>query len=178
MVNAAEASSYGLEMELEVHPSEAVQFSAALGLVDAEFRDYRDPVLRGMFGPNAGQFEFDGNDINFVPEFTANLAAQFSLPWNLIMRWEVQGIGDYWLDEANTAEQDAYALVNGRIGYTTDNWEVFVYARNLFDKEYTNNALDLRYTDYSNPAAPRAAGMMIHQPGWPATYGVGLSARF
>ncbi len=178
MVNAEEANSYGLEIEAEAQISETFTLSAAVGLVNAEFDRYTDNVLRGMLGPMAAGYEFGGNDINFVPEYTANLAAHIKLPWNLSMLWEVQGIGDYWLDEANTAEQDSYALVNGRISYKRDNWELFVYARNLSDEDYSNNALDLRYTDFSNPAAPRPAGMILHIPGWPRTFGAGLSASF
>ncbi len=178
MVNAEEATSYGVELEAEAQASETITLSAAVGLVNAEFDSYTDNVLRGVLGPMAAGYEFGGNDINFVPEYTANLAAHIQLPWNLSMQWEVQGIGTYWLDEANTAEQDAYALVNGRISYKRDNWELFAYWRNLTDEGYSNNALDLRYTDYSNPAAPRDAGMILHIPGWPRTFGVGLSASF
>ena len=178
MVNAEEATSYGLEIEAEAQVSEILTLSAAVGLVNAEFDSYTDNVLRGVLGPMAAGYEFGGNDINFVPEYTANLAAHINLPWNLSMLWEVQGVGDYWLDEANTAEQDAYALVNGRISYKRDNWELFVYARNLADEGYSNNALDLRYTDFSNPAAPRPAGMILHIPGWPRTFGAGLRASF
>lgn len=178
MVNAEEASSYGVELEAEAQASETITLSAAVGLVNAEFDSYTDNVLRGVLGPMAAGYEFGGNDINFVPEYTANLAAHIQLPWNLSMQWEVQGIGTYWLDEANTAEQGAYALVNGRISYKRDNWELFAYWRNLTDEGYSNNALDLRYTDYSNPAAPRDAGMILHIPGWPRTFGVGLSASF
>ena len=178
MVNASEASSYGLELEAEAAVSDTVTLSAALGLVNAEFDSYTDNVLRGVLGPHAAGYEFGGNDINFVPEYTANLGAHIELPWNLYTNWEVQGIGEYWLDEANTAEQDAYALVNARVGYKRDNWELFVYARNLTDEDYSNNALDMRYTDYSNPAAPRPAGMILHIPGWERTIGAGLSASF
>ena len=178
MVNAEEAASYGLEVEAEAQLSETFMLSAAVGLVNAEFDSYTDNVLRGVLGPMAAGYEFGGNDINFVPEYTANLAAHISLPWNLSMLWEVQGIGNYWLDEANTAEQDAYALVNGRMSYKRDNWELFFYARNLADEGYSNNALDLRYTDFSNPAAPRPAGMILHIPGWPRTFGAGLRASF
>ena len=178
MVNASEASSYGLELEAEAAVSDRVTLSAAFGLVNAEFDNYTDSVLRSVLGPHAAGYEYGGNDINFVPEYTANLAAHIQLPWDLYTNWEVQGIGDYWLDEANTAEQDAYALVNARIGYKRDNWELFVYARNLTDEDYSNNALDLRYTDYSNPAAPRPAGMILQIPGWERTIGAGLSASF
>ena len=178
MVNASEASSYGLELEAEAVVSDTVTLSAALGLVNAEFDSYTDNVLRSVLGPNAAGYEFGGNDINFVPEYTANLGANVELPWNLYTNWEVQGIGEYWLDEANTAEQEAYALVNARLGYKRDNWEVFVYARNLTDEDYSNNALDLRYMDYSNPAAPRPSGMIVHIPGWERTIGAGLTASF
>ena len=178
MVNASEASSYGLELEAEAVVSDTVTLSAALGLVNAEFDSYTDNVLRSVLGPNAAGYEFGGNDINFVPEYTANLGANVELPWNLYTNWEVQGIGEYWLDEANTAEQEAYALVNARLGYKRDNWEVFVYARNLTDEDYSNNALDLRYMDYSNPAAPRPSGMILLIPGWERTIGAGLTASF
>ena len=178
MVNAEEATSYGVEFEAEAQASETITLSAAVGLVNAEFDSYTDNVLRGVLGPMAANYEYGGNDINFVPEYTANLAVHIQLPWNLSMQWEVQGIGTYWLDEANTAEQDAYALVNGRISYKRDDWELFAYWRNLTDEGYSNNALDLRYTDYSNPTAPRDAGMILHIPGWPRTFGVGLSASF
>ena len=178
MVNAEEATSYGVEIEAETEVAETLMLSAALGLVNAEFDNYTDSVLRGALGPMAADYEFSGNDINFVPEYTANVAAHIKLPWNLFMLWEVQGIGNYWLDEANTAEQDSFALVNGRLSYKRENWELFVYGRNLSDEGYSNNALDLRYTDYSNPAAPRTAGMVLHMPGWPRTFGAGLKASF
>ena len=178
MVNASEANSYGLELEVEAAVSETVTLSAALGVINAEFDRYSDNVLRAVLGPNAAGYEFGGNDINFVPEYTANLAAHVELPWDLYSNIEFQGIGDYWLDEANSAEQDAYTLINARIGYKRNNWELFVYARNLTDEDYSNNALDLRYMDYSNPAAPSPAGMILHIPGWERTIGAGFTATF
>ena len=155
MFNAKEASSYGIELEAETQVNETLTLSAAVGLVNAEFDNYIDPKDNDL----------SGNDINFVPEYTANLAAHINLPGNLSMLWEVQGIGDHWFNEENTDEQDAYALVNGRISYRRDNWELFVYARNLADEGYSNNALDF-------------AGTIMHVPGRPRTIGVGLSASF
>tara|TARA_Y100000739_G_C20544952_1_gene435439 strand:- start:28 stop:1236 length:1209 start_codon:yes stop_codon:yes gene_type:complete len=166
MVNAAEANSFGLELEAEAAVSESITLSAALGVINAEFDSYTDNVLRGSdLGQSAAGYEFGGNDINFVPEYTANLAAYIELPWNLYSNIEIQGIGDYWLDEANTAEQDAYALLNARIGYKRNNWELFVYARNLTDENYSNNALDL-------------GGFIVEIPGWERTVGAGFTAKF
>jgi iron complex outermembrane receptor protein len=180
MVNAEEASSYGLELEAEAQVSETLTLSAALGLVNAEFDRYTDNEQRGgMFAQMAASSEYSGNDISFVPEYTANLAAHIQLPWNLSMQWEVQGIGNYWLDEANTAEQDAYALINGRISYKRDNWELFAYWRNLTDEGYSNNALDFRYINIDPVTFDLSpAGTILRIPGRPRTVGVGLSASF
>jgi iron complex outermembrane receptor protein len=201
MVNAEEANSYGLELEAEAQVNETLTLSAAVGMVNAKFDDYTDnvalvawedavkngfqqqmgrapspqelPFLMGQAASNASEFEFGGNDINFVPEYTANLAAHIQLPWNIYMLWEVQGIGPHWLDEKNSVKQDAYVLINGRIGYKNDNWELFAYWRNLGDESYVNNALDLRYGDPSD-----LRGSIVEIPGRPRTVGVGLSASF
>ena len=41
-------------------------------------------------------------------------------------------------DSAHTVI-DGYTVVNASIGYRTQNWEVAVFARNLFDKDYLQN---------------------------------------
>ncbi|GIT05929.1 MAG: hypothetical protein CM1200mP29_13400 [Verrucomicrobiota bacterium] len=71
------------------------------------------------------------------------------------MLWEVQGVGDYWLERPTPPSRTPMTRQRS-ISYKRDNWELFVYARNLADEGYSNNALDLRYTDFSNPGPPRA----------------------
>ena len=36
--------------------------------------------------------------------------------------------------------EGAYALVNAKIGYEKDNWDVFLYGRNLLDQRYATSA--------------------------------------
>ncbi|GIT05930.1 MAG: hypothetical protein CM1200mP29_13410 [Verrucomicrobiota bacterium] len=57
MVNAEEATSYGLEIEAEAQVSEILTLSAAVGLVNAEFDSYTDNVMRGVLGPMAAGYE-------------------------------------------------------------------------------------------------------------------------
>src|SRR6185503_13375284 len=101
---------------------------------------------------------------------TANLAVQYQFPWNIHARVEYQAVGNYFLDEANTAEQSAYGLLNARVGYECENFEVYVFGKNLLDKHYVNNALDLRNAFQTD--------LLIRQPGDPMTIGVALSASF
>ena len=46
------------------------------------------------------------------------------------------GVSGRFFDVANQAPGDDYALVNARLGLTYDNWEVFAFARNVFDERY------------------------------------------
>jgi iron complex outermembrane receptor protein len=163
LINADSAYTYGAELELQARPLKQLELTARGAVTEARFNrfDYA----------SAGQrFDFGGRRVNFVPRFTTDLAVQYRFPCNFFARVEVQGIGQYWLDEANTARQGAFALVNLRAGYETEHLEVFVFARNLFDKEYFNNALDFR-----SGVRP---DLLVRQPGDPLTFGVGISARF
>lgn len=161
LVNADRASSLGAELEVTALPVEGLEVSANIGCTDARYESYTDPVT----GAN-----FDDNQISFVPEFTASGSVTYRFPFGLYITGEVLGVGRYQLDEANTAQQDAYALLNARLGYQARNWEVAVFARNIFDEEYVNNALDLR-----NAFQP---DLLVLQPGDPLTYGFAVTARF
>ena len=154
-------ASYGAELDLTARPYKKLDLSAAFGVTKATFNNFTDK--------NTG-VNFDGNDVNFVPEFTANLAVQYHFPCNIYARVELQGVGKYYLDEANSTDQSAYGLLNARIGYQHSHFEIYLFGRNLLDKEYVNNALDLRNSFQSD--------LLIRQPGDPMTIGVALSANF
>ena len=60
-----------------------------------------------------------------------------------------------------------YTLVNGSIGYRTPRWEVAVFARNLFDKDYMQNLT----------VQAGNSGLIVGTPSEPRTIGVTLRAR-
>jgi len=158
LLNADRATAWGAEAELVAHPVENLTLSLLAGYTHAEFNSFRDPYNGAVF---------DANTINFVPEFTATFAAEYRFAKGFYARAEVIGVGKFYLDEANTASQDAYALVNARLGYAHKNFEVFVFGRNLLDKEYASNGLDFR--PFSG---------LIRQPGDPLCLGVAFTAKF
>jgi iron complex outermembrane receptor protein len=163
IVNADHVSSYGAEFDMTLRPCTNLDLSAAFGATEAEFNHFTD---------KKNGTSFDHNDVNFVPEFTANIAAQYRFPFNIYARVEFQSIGQYYLDEANSAKQAAYGLFNARLGYHCDHFEIYVFGKNLFDKRYVNNALDLRSSQ------PGFEDLLIRQPGDPRIIGIGLSANF
>ncbi len=45
-------------------------------------------------------------------------------------------MGRMYLDRANTREQGTYTLLNMKIGYERENWDIYLAAKNLTNKEY------------------------------------------
>jgi iron complex outermembrane receptor protein len=156
VANADKVYSYGAEGEVLAQPWKGLELTAQLSAGDSRF-DRFDYTLAGQ------PFDFGQKRVNFVPQFNVNLAAQYRCSQHIVARIEWQGVGEYYLDEANTARQGAFGLVNARIGYEHRHFEVFAFVRNLLDREYASNALDFR-----NAFQP---DLLVRQPGDPLTFG-------
>ena len=163
ILNADQARTIGGELELRVLPWEFFEFRIAAGYQHAEFRDFTTPP---PFGQN-----LDGNDINFVPDFTIDASVTARMKCGLYATVGVTAVGDYWFDETNTTKQDAYALLRARVGWQGRNFGVSIFGRNLTDEHYYANALDL---------GPRGGptDFFVGTPGDPLTFGGELSVRF
>jgi iron complex outermembrane receptor protein len=172
MLNAHRADLYGAELELTAKPLKGLDVSAGAGYTEARYSRFTEPAQVNPFG--TGALDLDGKGISFVPEFTANASARYRLPWwHLYLHGEVIGVGRYHLDDSYTAAgqtaQSAYALVNAQFGYQSRSFDVYLFARNIFDKRYYNNALNL---------GPSYGGSLVLQAGDPLTYGIAATARF
>jgi iron complex outermembrane receptor protein len=117
----------GFEAEAKAIPLDGLELIAGFGYANAKYTDYTSPFT--------GE-SFDGNRLPYAPEYTFNLAAQYRSPGGFFSRLELQGLGKYFFDDANTLQQNPFALVNARIGYEFNNSRVYLYANNLFDEEY------------------------------------------
>ncbi|MSU36132.1 MAG: hypothetical protein EXS36_13720 [Pedosphaera sp.] len=162
VLNAHRAIATGAELDLSWKPCKYFDWTTALGYTHAEFDKFTDPN-----GVN-----FDGNTINFVPEFTVSSTITVRHDCGGYASVGVTGIGAYWFDEANTVKQPAYALLNARIGFDYKKVGIALFGRNLLDKKYYANALDL------GPRANAPRGFFVGTPGDPMIFGVELTGRF
>ncbi len=161
IMNADQARTIGAELELRALPYEFLEFRVVAGYQHATFEDFSTPD--GM--------DFDGNDINFVPEFTLDASVTGRAKCGVYATVGVTAVGEYWFDEANTEKQDAYALLYARAGWQGKNFGVSIFGRNLTDEHYYANALDL---------GPRGGptDFFVGTPGDPMTFGGEISVRF
>lgn len=57
-----------------------------------------------------------------------------------------------YLDKANEFSRDPYALVNAKIGYETENFDIYIFGKNLFDTDYdTEGYYGGLFTLYNDP---------------------------
>ena len=166
MQNAAKAKIYGAEAELRARPLPGLDLIASLGVLRAEYDDYTDTQ-------NGQTVHFDGNSIALVPDYQYNLAAQYRFRSGIYLRGEVSGVGKFYFTRDNTERmsQNGYQLVNARIGYETERFDVYVYGKNLLDEYYFTQLNDL--TSYRVPGVSEAGCL-----GDPMTFGVMVKYRF
>ena len=169
LLNAPRATLEGAELELTARPMEDLDLSAGAGYTEADYDRFTEaPAASGTGDP----LNLDGKPISFVPEFTANLTARYRLPrWHLYLQGEVIGVGRYQLDDSGTVTtgttvQKSYFLANAQAGYAGGHYSLYLFAKNIFDTHYDNNALNL------------GGGPLILQPGDPVTFGFAASAQF
>lgn len=154
----------GFEIDGRARVTDSLTLFAGYGYIDSEILEFR------------AQPEAIGNRAPYTYRYGVQAGAELSKPVssavNLVGRLEFTRSGQIWYDAANTPGTDRgpVNLVNARIGFSTDRWDVSLWSRNLFDKEYNEEAIVLNL----------APGLTLnpHYKGRPRSYGVELRGRF
>lgn len=126
--NSANGTNYGLEASINYVLNDSVDFFANLGYLKTEIRD-----ITRQDGTN-----IDKRDQAHAPQYHINLG--FNTAFTDKFNWlvEVDAKDEFYYSYGHDNRSDAIVLVHTSLDYTVDNWNVSVYARNLFDKDYAN----------------------------------------
>lgn len=140
--NIGDTRREGVELGVQVIPTERLSLYANYALTHATFRDAAqifsiraDSAFAGspLAGPNAVSV---GDRLPLVPDHQVKVGGLLTLPAGVQFGLDARYIGKQWLrgDEANeTRPLSGYFVANARIGYTREKWEVSVVTQNLFD---------------------------------------------
>jgi iron complex outermembrane recepter protein len=163
IANVGGARSRGVEFEVQARPHAGVDVFGAFGSTRARF----------SAGSVSGGQSVAGNRIPNTPAYTATLGAQFSRPVrpgvSAYGRAETVFYGAFAYDEANLAEQDAYAIANFRAG---------ARGRLLFAEAWIRNAFDTHYVPVAFAYGGLAPSGFIGESGRPRTFGVTVGVTF
>lgn len=175
ITNAGESTSQGFEIELVARPVTGLELTAGIGVTDVTFDEFKKAIYdtdttSATYGQKIGETDMSGKSNAYIPEYTYNLGAQYRWMSGFFSRIELQGVGDYYFSLDNSKKQEAYTLVNARAGYEGESFEVVLWVKNLFDKEYATQGAD--------PSAMERIDVWHGAGGDPLTFGVTFTKRF
>ena len=150
ILNAPRTRSRGFEFESQFRPSERLTIALNFGYTRIEFEDYSDPFT---------SVDYAGNRAPYSPEYTLLLSGTYHFRNGLYSHVEILSAGTIFFDETNRGRfsQESYGLLNLRIGYQNERFDLSLFARNLTDTRfYTNKITDL---EAGTPGQPRLIGV-------------------
>ena len=162
--NAAEAHSMGVELELQARPMRGLDFFAGFGYTEAEFDDWTATEFN-MATSQFEKYDYEDKDLPNAPEYTYNLGVQYRHEFGFFGRVDLLGTGSFYGDSKNKAKEDNYELVNLRLGYEREHFDIVCWCKNLFDE---------RYETSKHVWGPNELG----QDGEPRMFGVTVTCRF
>ena len=160
--NVGAATSSGVEFEFNARPTAVLDVFGSFGFTSASFAD----------GTSANGVEVSGNEIPYTPDYTALVGAQFNQPVtasiNGFVRAEAIFTGAFQYEESNMRGQDAYSIVNLRVGARHRYLSGEVFLRNAFETLYVPIAIPYQF----------AQSGFIGEMGRPRTFGVSIGVTF
>ena len=138
--NAAESTIYGLELDIEAQPTDALFLQGSLGLMENEFDEWSDDLG-----------DYTNRKLRNSPEVTANLLASYTAdlggngslrPWG-----EVQYQDEMFLDGENTPQLQtpSRTLVNAGLAWASpgDRWEIEARVTNATDERVLDGGFNV-----------------------------------
>ncbi len=134
LTNAGKSESKGVELEFKIIPAKNLETWVAAGYNDARFIEY----------VKDSNVDYSGNRIPYVPKFSFNLGANYSVDINsswldrVHLNATYNGTGKHYWNEDNIAFQNYYGLLNHRITFEKDNITVSFWGKNILNENYNS----------------------------------------
>lgn len=162
---ALDYKTYGFEAEGRVMITDELTLLGGIGYTKAELTDLDDENLLKAKS---------GNLVPNVPEWTGNIGLEYMAPAERIglNLGDIYASANYQYtdkrasDVRNSFSLEHYGLVNARLGWKSNNVEIYAFGNNLLDKRY--EAFGAFYT----------SDVQVVRPGVGRTIGFGTSFRF
>jgi iron complex outermembrane receptor protein len=184
LANAEKVRVFGGELDANLKVSRHLLFYGALAYTEGEYVSFKNAPLpleetgRTVEGVQVAFKDISGGELPGISKWAGSLGGELSVGGKLLSK-----SGDFFVafdtyyrssfssspSPSQYLNIDGYALVNARLGFrAAEGLSIFVWSRNLFDKDYYEQLL---------PAAGNA-GHYAAVIGDPRTYGITLRQSF
>jgi iron complex outermembrane recepter protein len=169
IANAARATIKGIDVDFEMNVSRAVNIYGAFTYLDSQYDDYPDAIWF-YAQPNGSVRSVTqsaaGNRTIYSPKWNGTLGTTVTVPFatgSLRGNLFIQYTDKQYYAPDNFLPIGAYALVNGSLGWQTDDRKlgVTLWVRNLMDRHYRSNINQSSVGFGEQPGDPRTFGVTI-----------------
>ncbi|WP_310598883.1 TonB-dependent receptor [Desulfobulbus sp.] len=157
VVNAAKVESYGVEFDVQYKPMPGLTLTGSLGYLESEIKDWTTE------GYNAR--DYSGNKTPGAPEFSYAAGIMYRWESGWYIGADVVGVSSNYSSAENDLKVDGRALVNARMGYEGEKFDIMLWGRNIFNEEYEERSM-------------RWLGGTLIQEGEPGSFGLLVAYKF
>lgn len=154
-VNAGQSHLYGFEIETAHRATSVFDWYASVGYSRTQF----DEFVTAVDGESSN---LSGSEFSYAPRWTLALGGNYRWGGGFVANLNANYRSEVFTN-TGYAQADskvgARTVVNGRLGFETEGWGAYVYAKNLLDEDYLS---------YSRPSTsqavlgdPRVVGLML-----------------
>ena len=128
VTNAGAGYSYGVEWEVTWQPQDNLRIASNLGLLKTKItkHDNSDPDA----------FNLKDREVAHAPEYSFATSVQYDLTKNLTATLELEGKDSFYYSDSHNFQSQAYKLVNARLAYQANGYQLTAYINNATDKDY------------------------------------------
>jgi iron complex outermembrane receptor protein len=128
--NAGKSVKKGIELTAKFQLLKGLFAGGTYTYSDFKFEEFTE-WIRGV------PYSRDGNRFPYIPENQYSLFVFYKNPSGFKFKVETNTWGEYYVDNANSEKYGGYQfLTNALVGYEKKNFDVTLYATNLFDQRY------------------------------------------
>lgn len=177
LANIPKVRVKGIEVDAAAHIGSRFTLRAAGSLSDGVYKSYaQGPCPIERTGSATAVCDLTGKGLPGLPKWSGSAGGEYVAPLtvkgtegSVFLRGDVFARTKIFGEATDSAYTviPGYAIVNASIGYRTPNWEVAVFARNLFNKDYLQNVT----------VQAGNSGLIVGTPSDPRMFGATLRVR-
>jgi iron complex outermembrane receptor protein len=164
----------GIEFDASAQLGSRFTLRASGAYADGRYASYpAGPCSIELTGSSTAQCNLTGKGLPDLPKWSGSLGGQYTLPirpGEVYVRVDASAKTRIFGDATDSAYTviPGYALVNASLGFrSTKDWEVAMFARNLFNRDYLQNVT----------VQAGNSGLIVGTPSDPRMFGVTFRAR-
>ena len=164
--NAADGKNYGIEVSINYMLSDNVDTFANIGYLKTE--------INGITRRDGDVIEtINGREQAHAPRYHINAGLNWRIADNVNWLLEFDAKDEFFYSFSHEQQSDNIFITHTSLDYQMENWQVSLYARNLFDKQYANRGFY-----FGNDPRDEYEGHLYEQFGEPRRVGINFKYQY